>query len=642
MGDLRRLRYPGGFVRNALRGLLASLCTLAMAAPATAQQPAAGRSPREIDRVWAPVGGGIRENQITAVALDPRDPRRVLAGTARGAIYRSIDRGVTWEETLRIPFGSGVDGELDLDDDDEDLLEEGLRQEDLDELDELRERVRLETIDELTEEVGEDEAERIAEEEAEEAVEERRAELLQEASEREQAREEAEESVLDEQSDVPPVRQGAVRKIVWDPSFAGLVYLATRDGIWRSGDGGETWVQLDGLVGEQDLDVIDVAPSAGGPDRILAGTAGGLLVSDDGGVNWSRASGEVGTVEVRALALDPERRAVVVAGTVNGAFVTTNGGEEWQKVFSETGRSGDVRAVEIVPGTNRIILGTENGLHLITPGGKTPIGVAAFASPIIRGLVVPRGDISRLYVATARGVHESTDGGETFVELFEGLRTTNIFVIAEDPRTPLGLWAGSGLGVFRLEPARPLLESYRPPGASMSELVLAADRYGPVDGDRLRAWRRQARYTHLLPRLQFRWKSDFASDRQQDFEVLQDANGTILGTVPVQYRFDEDRRSGWLVMFTWQFDELFAGSRLTRLQSQVRPLIRQRNRRVAKVATLARERSEVAARLAAVPAEEVAERVSLELRLQEITGYIDAATGGAASKGMQRSQQEER
>lgn len=622
--------------------LLASRAFAQTPAPSVIPTPTGGppeTAPLDADdRVWTSVSTGLRESRVTAIAANPAQPQTVVAATSRGAVYRSTDGGRSWVQTLRVPLELGSDqidrgASLLGDGESRDADPDGLSEEDLAELEELREETFQNVLDDLTPVVGEDEAARIAEEEAETAVAERREELIENA---EQEIDAAERNLATE--DAPPARRAPVRQVVWDPTFPGLVYLATHDGVWRSGDAGANWVQLATGVGPEERDVTSIAPSAGDGDRILLGTAVGVRVSDDGGLTWSDATGDPGSTEVRTLAVDPESRRIVAAGTLAGAFLSTDGGRTWRNVWSGMGASGDVRALAFRRGDETgLLIGTGDGLFLVTPDGSRPLGVAQFSSSAIRAVVAPRGDTSHFYVATSRSVHESLDGGRTFAELYRGLATPNVITLAEEHSNPDSVWAATALGVFRLLPQGAIaVAAGRVGGPSITELVLAAERYDYLDMDRLRRWQRDARISKYLPRVTASWRRAWDNDVDTDVTEIRDGSGNVIGYQRLPSNFNRDRNETFLVLLTWRFDELAFGSDEARVLSMTRTLSGQRARKVAEVIRLARERRDVAGRLAVTPPGS-SERAVLEIRFQELTGYLDGATGGALSRSSSRT-----
>ena len=75
-------------------------------------------------------------------------------------------------------------------------------------------------------------------------------------------------------------------------------------GIWRSGDSGETWTRVrQGLYSESAVRALAVHPRE--PQVIYAGTESGIYRSKDGGASWERLDSPMNTLPIWALAIDP-------------------------------------------------------------------------------------------------------------------------------------------------------------------------------------------------------------------------------------------------------------------------------------------------------------------------------------------------
>jgi hypothetical protein len=86
-----------------------------------------------------------------------------------------------------------------------------------------------------------------------------------------------------------PVRKGVlgVRQFVFDPSSPKIVYMVTWKGIYRSLDGGDTWVLLN--LGFDRLNAVNsFAVDPVQTSRVFVGTDRGLFVSEDRGCSFSK------------------------------------------------------------------------------------------------------------------------------------------------------------------------------------------------------------------------------------------------------------------------------------------------------------------------------------------------------------------
>ena len=107
------------------------------------------------------------------------------------------------------------------------------------------------------------------------------------------------------------------------------ILVAVIDGrVMTSQDGGRAW--RDGGLGSDGKAVDTVAPDAYAPDRIWAASADRLHISADLGATWRATGGplpELGT-KVRGIAAD-ELAMTLVVTTQRGTYRSENGGQTW-------------------------------------------------------------------------------------------------------------------------------------------------------------------------------------------------------------------------------------------------------------------------------------------------------------------------
>jgi photosystem II stability/assembly factor-like uncharacterized protein len=146
------------------------------------------------------------------------------------------------------------------------------------------------------------------------------------------------------------------RDLVLDPEESQIVYFARGAGTVRSTDGGETWWDLTlgrQCLGEEVTKAGSWALAIASEDRqvLYEGTGynsftdqAGLYKTTDGGKTWLAINnglpGQAGpcpfflstTVEhIYALAVDPADSQIVYAATSEGLYKTTDGGASWSK-----------------------------------------------------------------------------------------------------------------------------------------------------------------------------------------------------------------------------------------------------------------------------------------------------------------------
>jgi len=160
-------------------------------------------------------------------------------------------------------------------------------------------------------------------------------------------------------------------------------------GIWRSSDGGDTWLRVrHGLYSESAVRALAVHPSDA---RIMyCGADSGVYRSEDSGEHWERLDSPMNEIPIWALAIDPVDPNIIFAGTRPAAlFRSTDGGQHWDKL--------SVQIAEECPN----------------------VGI-----PRVTALVVDPVDHQHIWAGLeVDGVRHSKDGGKTWEVVTSGVRS---------------------------------------------------------------------------------------------------------------------------------------------------------------------------------------------------------------------------
>jgi photosystem II stability/assembly factor-like uncharacterized protein len=243
-----------------------------------------------------------------------------------------------------------------------------------------------------------------------------------------------------------------VISLVAHPERSGVVYAGTlENGVFLSEDGGASWRRLDAFGTVADT-VNTVAVSPRNPLTVYAGTEGfGVQKSGDGGEYFSPLVEGLGNLDVLSLAVDKQLPDLLFAGTRQGLFKTENGGVFWKPTDVT---DGVVTDISIDDGTRprRVRITTfGGGMAVSEDEGETfhPSNHGLASLDLTSIEAEPRGGTERLWVTMkgGDGVAYSDDGGQSWTPAAgEGLGNHNV----NDLIVGLGgrLWVATEGGIF--------------------------------------------------------------------------------------------------------------------------------------------------------------------------------------------------
>jgi photosystem II stability/assembly factor-like uncharacterized protein len=112
-------------------------------------------------------------------------------------------------------------------------------------------------------------------------------------------------------------------------------YAGGRGGLFRSADGGQSWVRLSGTGGLPDADVGWIVEDPDTPQRLFVNCSGDVLISGNTGTNWTLLSGpnSIPAGAAGTLAISPGADALgvhwVYATTTDGLYYSATLGQSW-------------------------------------------------------------------------------------------------------------------------------------------------------------------------------------------------------------------------------------------------------------------------------------------------------------------------
>lgn len=242
-----------------------------------------------------------------------------------------------------------------------------------------------------------------------------------------------------------PFLQTVGATLALDPRQPRVLYAGTRQGVYRSANGGVSWqARKRGLPPGSVVRSLAVDPATG---AVFAGIDNhGVFRSDNQGVTWRPAGeGLPGDVAVFDLALDPADSRTILAGTSRGIYRSADQGRSWRlagvpddlvfavalqkrgRAYAGTSRSGIFRSDDAGATWKPALDGP--------PDGGSVQAVAAGTGSVYAGTAEGR---------PVSGVFRSFDDGATWEPAQSGVTGVNIRSVAVDPADSRRLLAAFG------------------------------------------------------------------------------------------------------------------------------------------------------------------------------------------------------
>ena len=279
---------------------------------------------------------------------------------------------------------------------------------------------------------------------------------------------------------VGPYRGGRVTAVSGVPGDPMTYYMgSTGGGVWKTSDAGETWRNVSDVVREleptTDPEIMGEVNPALAEVGLLREPIGGL--PDD--LRWQRRPGDpFGSASIGAIAVAPSDPNVIYVGTGSacprgnvspgdGIYKSTDAGDTWRHIGLP--EAGQIGRIVVHPSDPDIVYAAvlghifgpnpERGVYRSTNGGLSWAKVLyvsdrAGAVDLSMDANNPRVLYAAMWEAERKpwtmisggpgsGLYKTSDGGNTWVELTEGLPegVKGRIAVAASPAAPNRIWA---------------------------------------------------------------------------------------------------------------------------------------------------------------------------------------------------------
>lgn len=229
---------------------------------------------------------------------------------------------------------------------------------------------------------------------------------------------------LERSSGLPDSRSDlALDTVSGTPGNRTLYCAVIHHGVFKSTNSGQTWFRINSGLGEDSVNVWDVAIHPSDPNVLYMGTnsigknAGALFTSTNGGAAWQQIISFPAN-DIMSIKLNPLNGNIYACVTDDfgwslsgGLYVSTNAGGTWYKLFSQP-RMADIDFDPVDPGRfytisqqwYRYLPTQENGVFQTTDAGQSWVNISTNLSHSFVNFVRVNPHNSReLFVGTGGG-----------------------------------------------------------------------------------------------------------------------------------------------------------------------------------------------------------------------------------------------
>ncbi|MDD5594834.1 MAG: hypothetical protein PHY94_01180 [Candidatus Omnitrophica bacterium] len=421
------------------------------------------------------------------------------------------------------------------------------------------------------------------------------------------------------------------------PLNRGWLYVATQGGLFFSNNQGRSWQKIFRGKGylENDCTTLMVLP-----DCIYLGTKAGLFLSKNNGRQWEKISGKLGLSQIFSLTAKLKEPGSVYAACADGAFRTKDSGKSWERIFvkhesqaipeeepeddtfEEEENPSQIRFISLDPlDSNILYLASSMGVYQSQDKGGTWAALSDYGLLSKEAQYLYLSAQANLYLVTKSGIFEYESS--RWHEISFGLSFKEIRFLTQDDNGNFYVACDSGIFKSKVNIGRTIgrtkvkQDLYYP---TIRQVQEAAIKYADVEPKKIIRWRKQAAKRAYFPKVSAGVNRDTG-----DLWHWESGSSTKAGD---DYLMKGRDSVGWDVTLTWDLAEIIWSDAQTSIDTRSRLTVQLREDVLDEVTKIYFERIRLIRDLDNLSLEDRQKREEKELRLEELSAYLDGLTGG--------------
>ena len=429
------------------------------------------------------------------------------------------------------------------------------------------------------------------------------------------------------------------------------VYIATKNGLYVSENSHKNWRRVfQGIEKENYCLFVISDPSKKG--AFYLGTLKGLFFTDNGGKSWKKARGILGDSKIERMAIGEARgsKQIFVIGN-NELYKTASDFKDYEKIFGSESIKNDASDDEnteedyqdetvfllndIAASGETLYLSTNRGIFTSKDNGISwnRFDNSGLLSRNIKSLLSSSAFGGNIFAGTDKGVFEYSEKENLWNKIYVGMdvedvkniiltKNGDLFALCKNRLYSADFFDHSTSGRSAPEADKILSNFNNEP--TINETIDMAVQYAEVHPDKIKKWRRGAKFKALFPRVVF--GIDHA--KSDTYEIYTSGSNSYWVYGP------QDATDGWDINFSWDLSDLVWNESQTSIDVRSKLMVQLRDDIVDEVTRTYFERRRLQVELLLDPPAELSLNLKKRLRLQELTATLDGLTGSRFSKSI--------